>query len=558
MRDPSPAPGLAAPPPEPAPPAPSHAPAAPHPSDAPAVSPGLAGALTFLAAACVLVLEIAAARLLAPYVGVSLTTYTAIIGIILAGIAFGAWVGGRLADARPPAPLVGPVIALGGVAAIAAVPLVAAIGPQVTGGGAVPSIVLAGGGFVLPAAILSAAAPMLVRATIRDVATSGGLVGRLSAIGTAGALTGTFLTGFVLLGTFPTRGLIVATGGLLVAVGVVVGWYLRPGRPRTPHAGGPRAGGRGAGIALALVVATALATSALAAASPSPCDRESAYYCIAVREDSRDPSRRTLILDNLRHAFVDLDDPTAIEFAYIRWFRGAAGLAAPTAGLAAPTAGLAAPTPADDSTPGLDVVHVGGGGFAFPRYLRAVVPTSRHVVLELDPAVLDIARSELGFAPDPAIDVRLGDARGTLGTVPDGSADIVIGDAFGGLSVPWHLTTREFVADIDRVLRPGGRYVVNVIDGPELRLARAKAATLLDRFAYVAVATWRDAFDGLAGGNAVLVASHVAFDVAAFRSGVEAGDPTATVIHGDAVRAFASGAPVLTDDFAPADQLLGR
>lgn len=544
MHDPTPAPGPAAS-------TPSRAPVVPPPPLARTVSPGLAGALTFLAAACVLVLEIAAARLLAPYVGVSLTTYTAIIGIILAGIALGAWVGGRLADVRPPAPLVGPVIALGGVAAIAAVPLVAAIGPQVTGGGAVPSIVLAGGGFVLPAAILSAAAPMLVRATIRDVATSGGLVGRLSAIGTAGALTGTFLTGFVLLGSVPTRGLIVATGGLLVAVGVVVGWYLRPGRPRSSHAGGPGAGGRGTGIALALVVATALGTGTLAAASPSPCDRESAYYCIAVREDPRDPSRRTLILDNLRHAFVDLDDPTAIEFAYIRWFREAAGLAAPAAG-------LATTAPADDLTPRLDVVHVGGGGFAFPRYLRAVVPTSRHVVLELDPVVLDVARSELGFAPDPAIDVRLGDARGTLGTVPDGSADLVVGDAFGGLSVPWHLTTREFVADIDRVLRPGGRYVVNVIDGPELRLARAKAATLLDRFAYVAVATWRDAFDGLAGGNAVLVASHVAFDVAAFRSGVEAGDPTATVIDGDAVRAFASGAPVLTDDFAPADQLLGR
>lgn len=520
MHDPSPAPG-----------------SDPPPTAMAAVSPTLAGALTFLAAGCVLVLEIAAARLLAPYVGVSLTTYTAIIGIILAGIALGAWAGGRLADARPPAPLVGPAIALGGIAAIGAVPLVAVLGPLVTGGGALPSLVLAGGGFVLPAAILSAAAPMLVRATIRDVATSGTLVGRLSAIGTAGALTGTFVTGFVLLGAIPTRALIIATGGVLVVVGLLVGWRLRPA-----GTGSGRTGGGGAGTALGVLLAAGLGLGTLAAAAPGPCDRESAYYCIAVHADPRDPSRRTLVLDNLRHAFVDLDDPTAIEFAYVRWFREAARFGTPAGGPART----------------LDAVHVGGGGFAFPRYLRAVLPASRHVVLELDPVVLEVAREELGFAPDPRIDVRLGDARGTLRTVPDGSADLVVGDAFGGLSVPWHLTTLEFVADVDRVLRPGGRYVVNVIDGPELRLVRAKAATLLARFAHVAVATWRDAFDGLAGGNAVLVASHEPFDVAAFRAGVEAGDPTATVIGGDAVRAFAAGAPVLTDDFAPADQLLGR
>ena len=84
----------------------------------------VAAALTFLATACVLVLEIAAGRLLAPYVGVSLTTYTGIIGAILAGIAVGAWLGGRAADAVGPERLLGPSFVLGGLAAIAAVPIV--------------------------------------------------------------------------------------------------------------------------------------------------------------------------------------------------------------------------------------------------------------------------------------------------------------------------------------------------------------------------------------------------------------------------------------------------
>jgi len=62
--------------------------------------PIAAGALVFVTSAAVLVLEIVAARLLAPYVGVTLETYTAIIGTILAAISLGTWIGGRLADRR--------------------------------------------------------------------------------------------------------------------------------------------------------------------------------------------------------------------------------------------------------------------------------------------------------------------------------------------------------------------------------------------------------------------------------------------------------------------------
>ena len=189
----------------------------------------VAAALTFLAAAAVLVLEIAAGRLLAPYVGVSLTTYTGIIGAILAGIALGAWLGGLAADAFGPRALLGPTFVLGGLAAIAAVPIVGAVGGVGLGDGFVAIVVLATVAFVAPAAILSAVAPMIVRATLTDVARSGSTVGRLSAIGTVGAITGTFLTGFVLLGLVPTRPLIVAVGGMLVVVGLALTVGLRGG-----------------------------------------------------------------------------------------------------------------------------------------------------------------------------------------------------------------------------------------------------------------------------------------------------------------------------------------
>ena len=116
----------------------------------------LASLLAFLSAGCVLVLEIAAGRLMAPYVGVSLTTYTGIIGVILAGIAIGAWVGGRAADLYGPVGLLGPTFILGGLGAMASVPLVDALGTADLGSGVGAIVLLASIGFGLPATTLSA------------------------------------------------------------------------------------------------------------------------------------------------------------------------------------------------------------------------------------------------------------------------------------------------------------------------------------------------------------------------------------------------------------------
>ena len=493
----------------------------------PPLSPVVAGFLTFIATASVLVLEIAAGRLLAPYVGVSLTTYTGIIGAILAGIALGAWIGGRAADIYGPLSLLGPAFILGGVSAIAAVPVVGLIGGAGLGEGLLAIVLLATTGFVLPAAIISATAPMLVRATLTDVATSGSIVGRLSAVGTAGAITGTFLTGFVLLGLVPTRVLIVSIGVGLVAIGVVLGLWLRRGR----WGSGP------------ITVAAVLLTSGLAVAQPSPCDTESAYYCIAIERDAADPDVRILVLDRLFHAAVDLHDPTDLQFGYVRRFADA------TAPL---RAGLG-------SSP--DVLHIGGGGFTFPRYIEALHPGARQTVLELDPRIYEIAQSELGYVPSDRIDVRLGDARQSIRALPSDGFDLVIGDAFGGLAVPWHLTTKEMLDEIARVLRPGGAYVANLIDYPPLRFVRAEAATAATVFRNVAVMARRGTIEGEGGGNLVLVASDPPLDTKAVEAAMatwgEAGTTAILADHSE-VRAFIGESPLLTDDYAPVDQLLGR
>jgi hypothetical protein len=124
--------------------------------------------------------------------------------------------------------------------------------------------------------------------------------------------------------------------------------------------------------------------------------------------------------------------------------------------------------------------------------------------------------------------------------------------------VPWHLTTREALAEVDRVLADDGTYVVNLLDYGPLRFGRAEVATLAEVFDHVALATETDTLTGgpKAGGNLVAIASDAPIDAAAIRAQLAARDVPWSVISGAELTAWVGNAPVLTDDYAPVDQLL--
>jgi spermidine synthase len=204
------------------------------------------------------------------------------------------------------------------------------------------------------------------------------------------------------------------------------------------------------------------------------------------------------------------------------------------------------------------VLHVGGGGFTLPRYLTAAYPGSHHVVYEIDPDLVKLARKELGLVTGPDLDVEVGDARLLMRRLPTGSQDFALGDAFGDLAVPWHLTTREFIADLHRVLRPGGFYMMNLIDYPPDRFLRAEVATLAEFFDHVIIVAPPAFLTGLHGGNFVVAASDRPFDAARVESLVQARQGEERAIVDAEVHRFAGNGRVLTDDYAPVDQWLAR
>lgn len=482
------------------------------------MGPLVAGATVFLTSGAVLILEILALRLLAPYVGVTIETYTATIATVLAGISLGTWVGGRAADRVDPRRLLGPLLVVGGALGVLSVPLVRWLGAA--GSGSVVGLSLVG--FFAPAAVLSAVTPTVVKLQLRDLGATGRVVGRLSAMGTAGAIIGTYLAGFVLVEAVATSTSILAVGGALMVAGLGLWLWL----------------GRAGPSAVVVAVVLGVLAGAVAVGSAGPCHVETVYHCARVVVDEARPGGRLLLLDTLRHSYVDLDDPTHLEFAYARVFADVIATAAPAGPLRA--------------------LHVGGGGFTLPRYLREVRPGTSSTVLEIDPGLVRLSRDRLGLVTGPDLDVHVGDGRLLLDTVAAGHYDVVLGDAFGGLAVPWHLTTREFLEAVRGRLGAGGVYLMNLIDYPPMRFARSEAATLSLMFDDVAVIAPADVVEGRRGGNVVLVASVGPLDVAALASAVAGRGGTEVVVSGPALAEFVDGAPALSDDFAPVDQWLSR
>lgn len=475
----------------------------------------LARSLVFFTSAAVLVMEILAARLLAPYLGVSLEVFTGIIGVILAGISIGAWLGGRAADHGDPDRLPGLLLIAGGLIAMASPLIIDLIGPTLETD-VFSVLVGATAGFFLPAAILSAVPPVVVKIQLASLEKTGRVVGSYSAIGTAGAILGTLVTGFVLIAAFPTRPTVMVLGSLLTVAGVALSFT----RSRWSIVA---VGGAGL-LALALFV------------FDGPCQYETTYHCAIVEVDENRPTGRTLLLDRIRNSYVDLEDPTYLQFRYIELMADVLEAQAPSGPI--------------------EVVSIGGGGFTLPGYIEHVRPGSTNTVLEIDSKLVDIGKSDLALTE--AIDVVVDDARISLRDVADDTADVVIGDAYSGASVPWHLTSMEFTSEIDRVLSPTGVYMMNVIDYGDLQFVRAEARTLREVFPNVALFAPPAYLTGEAGGNYVLVASHNPINIDETEGLVASRGSSEVGIEGEKLAEFIGNSPVLVDDFAPVDQMLGR
>ncbi|MEY8839476.1 fused MFS/spermidine synthase [Cribrihabitans sp. XS_ASV171] len=477
-----------------------------------------------------LVVEIVAGRMLAPYVGMSLYTWTSVIAVVLAGFSAGHWWGGRLADgpADRALRLTGWIMGAAALSTAGAVILLQAVaGPVMTAvTQPVAAIaILTTAVFFLPSLFAGVPAPVLAQiAVTQDAARSGRALGAMFAAGAVGAIAGTLLAGFVFIPWL----------GSAWTLALVTGVYLLAAALFLALAGALRRAG-----ALVLLLAAAGVTG-VSLARPGPCTRESAYFCIRVVDVASDPARpvNLLVLDHLSHGASARDLPQVMFTEF--------------------TAMIDAIARARMGEGAFSAFFIGGGTYSVPRAWvdRGIGPLS---VAEIDPEVTEVARESFWFDPE-GVTILHEDARAALLRRPGARYDVIVGDAFGDIAVPAHLVTREFFELVRARLEPGGVFVMNVIDYPDRMQALAAIAATLGAV-FPSVEIWTEATAPVPGAQRVFVLAAGERPTQVAHLTVPAPEPTrfAPLAEGFVEQLMARLEPqILTDDHAPIDRLLAR
>lgn len=413
---------------------------------------GLA-ALVFGAGTGSLATEIAASRLLAPYFGSSTIVWANLIGIVLAGLAFGYWLGGRLADRRPEPRLLG-LIVLAAAVWVAITPFIArpfldaAVGnlDDASAGAVIGSFFAVLLLFAPAVVLLGMVSPFAIRLAITDVETAGAVAGRFYALSTAGSLLGTFVPALISIPLVGTQRTLVGTAVLLA---LSASFLL---------------GRRVLLLAAAIAALVALPPGAIKADSDLLYEEESLYQFIQVIE--RPDGRRLL----------RLNEGVAVHSIWRRDTVLTGGewdafLAVP------PLLGR----------PLRSVAILGNAAGTTARALGLFYPDARVDGVELDPAVSRVGRRFFGLDDNPRLTVHDADARPFLRRT-DERYDLIIVDAYHQPYVPFYLATREFFRLARERLTPGGILALNVASVPgDESLLNGISGTLTYEFPSVAL-----------------------------------------------------------------------
>jgi spermidine synthase len=258
---------------------------------------------------------------------------------------------------------------------------------------------------------------------------------------------------------------------------------------------------------------------------PSAGSRQVRYGTAELLRDADRDDAWLLTVDGVAQSYVDLTDPTQLEFEYVRLMGDVLDL------VAAPGAPLS-------------VLHLGGGGCTLARYVAVTRPGSTQVVVEADQALAELVREAFGTT---GFKLRVGDAREQAGRLQPGHSDVVAADVFAGAQQPVHTTTLEWLHEVRRLLSPDGTYVVNVADGKPLHFARAQVATLLAAFEHVLLLADPSVLRGRRFANLVLAASDAPLPVEALTRRAARAAGRARLVEGAELQAFTGGAAAVTD-----------
>lgn len=421
----------------------------------------------FLSGGSILVLEIAAGRVLAPHFGNTLYTWTSMIGVILAALSLGYSIGGRLADQKPSRRLFFALMLLG-AGLVALVPALRGLllpsmeeSFSLQSGPVFAGLAL----FAAPSCALATLTPFAVKLAARGDESLGAVTGSLFTWSTVGSIVGTFATGFVFIPFFGLNGIFLTTAGALMLT-ALLGLYL------SGELSGlfSRRNAKTSLLLAAFASLSALAGAAWLRAVPGVGEdviwaRENMYHMIRVFDRAEADGRRVreLFLDHQPEGAMVVGDDRGFFYDYTRFLE--------LGPLFVPRMRSA--------------IFIGGGAFTMPKALRLMKPDAAVAVVELDEEVVRAGRRFFRLGEFPNIETAVGDGRRVLRR-SGRTYDFIVGDAYRGLqNIPPHLVTREFFEEARARLAPGGAFMLNLIgyrSGPGSAIYASVYRTMKEAF----------------------------------------------------------------------------
>jgi len=482
--------------------------------------------IVFVVGAAVMILELTGSRVLAPYLGTSIFVWTSLIGVILASLSLGYFLGGRLADRQASYENFSKIIFLAAVStgAIAFlkshVLLLVQVGiSDIRIGSIVATIIL-----FSPATIfLGMVSPYAVKLKIKSIKKTGATVGSLYAVSTVGSILGTFLAGFLLISYLGhTRILLFVSLCLILTSALAFFKNLEKVK-----------------LTFFLVVLISIYGSYLVDTE----NREQGFIDVDTKYnrvlifDSVDPKSnrpiKAMIFDPKATQSAMFLDSDELVFEYSKFYRLAEHF---------------------KENIGRSLV-IGGAAYSYPKEYLKKYPAAYIDVVEIDPALTDLARKYFRLRDNPKLNIYHEDGRVFIDTTKN-RYDAIFMDAFNSsFYVPYQLTTREAVNGVHRLLADDGIVIVNLIsavEGEKGKFLRAEYLTYKEVFGNVYLFPVEDSGDGNKVQNIILIASK-STDAPFFESNEpEISRYLKHLWTGE----VAKDVPALTDDYAPVDQYL--
>ncbi len=489
---------------------------------------GLLLLVAFLSGAILMALELVGFRVLAPSFGGAIFVWGSLIGVFLAALSIGYYLGGRLVDRWPSSGVLGAVLLLSAGLVFLLPPFGSTVADAISvrytdvrTGSLITCMIL----FFAPGVLMAVTSPFVIRLTAHSISEVGRAAGAVYAISTIGSIAGTLGTAFYLIPALGTKKILYLLGAGLVLTGLLCLSVTR----------------RRVGSTAAIVFLLLLIPHPSHAKERILLERDSSYHRLFVTEEGH---YRWLRADNIWHTQMDLRDPHGRGLPYSDYV-DLAFLFNPDI---------------------RRVLVIGLGGGTVPKRFVRDYPQVTVDAVEIDPAVVRIARQYFDVEPGPRLTIHEADGRQFLRRTRQ-TWDMILLDAYYADTVPFFLTTREFFTIAKSRLNPGGILVNNVVgrvSGPRSKFFRSVYKTMDEVFPQMCAFEVKDSGSVWLNIEVFGINASRSFSPAELRR--RAAQLQGKLIKDDKLTERLDGylpqpivtrdVPVLTDDYAPVDKLI--